>query len=218
VPRLIAHGAEGPAAWSAETLLPGQAPVRITAEIVAAAAAFCAVLPAADGPARAFDEAFSGLVARLPELEGGLRAVRERVAGVVAGLPSVVGHGDLWAGNLLTHDGRLTGVVDWDGWHPSALPGTDLMHLVASARAFAAHRTFAELLADPGWTANGTLSPGARAYWRALDVEPSPPVLEAVAVGWWAAQTHSRLAREPGDAVDPHWVRRNVEPVLARFG
>jgi hypothetical protein len=43
-------------------------------------------------------------------------------------------------------------------------------------------------------------------------------VLEAVAVAWWAAQTQSRLDREPRDAADPQWVRRNVEPVLARFG
>ena len=47
-------------------------------------------------------------------------------------------HGDLWSGNLLVAGRRLTGVLDWDAWHPAAVPGTDLLHLVATEQA---HRT-----------------------------------------------------------------------------
>jgi hypothetical protein len=218
VPRLVGQGAEGPAAWSAETLLPGRVPVHVTLDIVERVAAFCATLPRGDGPAGAFGEAFSGMCERMPQLAERLRAVQARVAEVIGELPSVVGHGDLWRGNLLVDRGRLTGVVDWDAWHPSAVPGTDLLHLVYSARAFATHRTFAELLADPDWNPSGALSEGSRAYWAAIGVEPSRRVREAVAVAWWAAQTHSRLDREPDDAADPAWLGRNVEPVLTRFG
>jgi hypothetical protein len=216
VPGLLGHGREGEAAWSTERLLPGHPPSELTSAVVGAAAAFCAALPQSREPPRAFAEDIAGLAERLPRLAGDLRAVERAAGGPLAGLPSVLGHGDLWLSNLLFEHGRLTGVVDWDAWHPSAVPGTDLLHLVAAARAFAAFKTFAELLADRPWQDNLFAAAG-RDYWPALGVAPGDEELEAVAVAWWAAQTHSRLRRQPTDAADPLWVSRNVEPVLRQF-
>jgi aminoglycoside phosphotransferase (APT) family kinase protein len=125
----------------------------------------------------------------------------------------VLGHGDLWSENLLVSDGRLTGVVDWDGWHPSAVPGVDLLHLVGIARVFAARRTIAGLVADGAWR-DASLARPMAAYWRALDVEPTDALLEVVALAWWAARLDRELARAPRDAEQPDWLRRHVTPVL----
>jgi aminoglycoside phosphotransferase (APT) family kinase protein len=125
----------------------------------------------------------------------------------------VLAHGDLWASNLLLRRGRLTGVVDWDAWHPSAVPGIDLLQLVAVARSREQNRTLAELLPERPW-GDPLFAGGSAAYWRAFGIDPVEEVLAAVGVAWWAAQTHSRLRRQPADAGNPEWVRRNVVPVL----
>jgi hypothetical protein len=213
VPGLVARGREGEAAWSTERLLPGRPPGDLTPAVVRAAAAFCAGLPRTGEAPRAFAEDIAGLADRLPAHADGLRAVERAAGGAIAELPSILGHGDLWLSNLLFEGGRLTGVVDWDAWHPAAVPGTDLMHLVAAARAFATFKTFAELVGERPWEDELFVAAG-RDYWPALGVAPGREQLEAVAIAWWAGQTHSRLRRQPTDADDREWVRRNVEPVL----
>ena len=40
--------------------------------------------------------------------------------------PRTAVHGDFWMGNLLTHEGKLTGVVDWERFEPAGSPGRDL--------------------------------------------------------------------------------------------
>jgi hypothetical protein len=213
VPRLLARGTDGLAAWTTESLLPGRPPTRISASLIRAAAEFCVALPRSAEPARGLGEHLDALAERMPSFAGPLEELRARTAPVVAALPSVLGHGDLWGGNLLVDGGRLTGVVDWDAWHPSAVPGTDLLHLVAVARSREEGRTFGELLPDRPWRDRLFAEPIA-GYWRALGIAPTEEVLAAVGVAWWAAQTHSRLRRQPGDAADPAWLRRNVAPVI----
>lgn len=49
---------------------------------------------------------------RVDELRSRLADSRRRLADI--SLPRSAVHGDLWCGNLLVHDGALTGVVDWE--------------------------------------------------------------------------------------------------------
>jgi aminoglycoside phosphotransferase (APT) family kinase protein len=132
---------------------------------------------------------------------------------VVATLPSVLRHGDLWLGNLLVERGALSGVVDWDAWHPASLPGTDLLHLVASSRAFATRRSFGELMAERPWE-DALFARAADRYWRGLGIDPACEVLEAVGAAWWAATTRANVQRHPGTAHDPRWLARSVDTLL----
>jgi hypothetical protein len=213
VPRLLGQGTEGLAAWTLESLLPGRPPTRVTPALVETTAAFCAALPRRAEPPAALAEHLGAMAAAMPDLAGPLEELRSRAAPVVARLPAVLAHGDLWDSNLLVDGGGLTGVVDWDAWHPSGVPGADLLHLVAVARSRAEGRTFAELMPHRPWRDPLFAAPMS-AYWRALGVEPSEDVLHAVGVAWWAAQTRSRLHRQPADAHDAEWRARNVAPAL----
>jgi hypothetical protein len=125
-------------------------------------------------------------------------------------------HGDLWAGNLLVERGVLRGVVDWDAWHPAAVPGTDLLHLLAMQEAVRRGRSLGELWRERPWewAAFRQLTGG---YWRALGLAPNRDVREAVAWAWWANQVACSLARLPELAMDEQWLRRNVEVVLTAF-
>lgn len=212
VPLLIGRGQAGAAAWTTESLLPGRAPAAVSASLVASVASFCLALPRSERPPSALGEQLAELARRLPSLAEPLAHLQARTDPVVRALPSVLGHGDLWRDNVLVHAGRLSGIVDWDAWHPSAVPGTDLMHFVSSARAFATQRSFAELLPERPWEDELFARPAER-YWRELGIEPSPEVLEAVALAWWAGQALSDLTRNPRHADDAEWLRRNVEPV-----
>jgi Phosphotransferase enzyme family len=213
VPEPVGGGAAGPAAWTTEAQLPGTAPRRLSPELVAAVARFCTLLPRDTGAPASFDEDLDALAAWLPGFGPALDEVRDRAAPVLARLPAVLGHGDLWAANLLVADGRLRGVVDWDGWHPSSVPGVDLLHLVGIARAFAGHQTIAQVVREQPWR-DPLLARAAGPYWATLDVDPTPDVLEVVTLAWWAARLHRELSRAPEDAGQAAWLRRHVVPVL----
>jgi Phosphotransferase enzyme family len=213
VPEPVGGGSAGPATWATESQLPGTRPRRLSPELVTAVARFCALLPRGVGPPASFGEDLDALATWLPAFEPALDEVRDRAAPVLARLPAVLGHGDLWAANLLVADGRLRGVVDWDGWHPSSVPGVDLLHLVGIARAFAGHGTIGEVVREQPWR-DPLLARAAASYWAALEVEPSPEVLEVVALAWWAARLHRELSRAPDDARHAAWLRRHVVPVL----
>jgi len=55
---------------------------------------------------------------------GELPALRARLRTHEAPVTAV--HGDFWMGNLLTHNGKLLGVVDWERFEPAGSPGRDL--------------------------------------------------------------------------------------------
>ena len=149
----------------------------------------------------------------LPGLVDGLTRVEDTLAAGLPALPGVTGHGDLWAGNLLVEGSTLSGVVDWDACHDGAVPGTDVLHAVATADRMRHHRSLgAELLARP-WREVPTADVLARAWSRAgLDLSPARQDL--VGLAWWARQVSTAVARAPGLAADRHWVRQNVEAVL----
>lgn len=203
VPRSLGGGSVGDAFWSAETLLPGSRPRRVTDEMWSACVDLCAsfpAAPAAEAP-RADLEAISATLGIDLDVTGPLARLE--------GLGGAARHGDLWRPNLLTQDGRLTGVVDWDAWHPAAAPGVDLLNLFATER----H--------GPGiggawrrepWRSHDFAAATAR-YWKARGLAPAPADLDSIAVAWWAGQVAATLRRLPHLAEDRAWLNANVLPV-----
>lgn len=65
-------------------------------------------------------------------------------------------HGDFWTGNVLTVDGAVTGIIDWDLAADDELPSHDLLNLLIHARWTAERRELAdvvlELLREPDWS------------------------------------------------------------------
>jgi hypothetical protein len=130
VPVVDRVGRTGDVSWSAESLMPGDTPRGLTPKLFTEVASFALSLPRGAGPPTAFGEDVRALAARLPRHAVALHELFERHDARLSQLPSVLRHGDLWTGNLLVERGRLSGVVDWDAWHPAAVPGTDLLHIV----------------------------------------------------------------------------------------
>jgi hypothetical protein len=126
-------------------------------------------------------------------------------------------HGDLWAGNVLAKDGRLTGVLDWDAWHPAGVPGADLLHYVAAGIALSSSLSLAELLLERPWRAR-PFREVAPLLWQALGIDADEQVLQVVGVAWWAGQMAQDLVRNPVNADDEDWVARNVEPLMGAPG
>lgn len=213
VPEVLGQGHDESASWTAESRLLGRPARALSENLLHAAVDFCLRLPRSSRPPLAFAEDIASLSSKLPWFAEALRALEARTAPVLASLPSVLRHGDLWRGNLLVDGGRLTGVVDWDAWRPEAVPGTDLLHLVASARALATRRGLAEVLAERPWE-HPSFARAVAPYWAELEIEPESEVLAAIGVAWWAAQSAANLDRHPATRTNAEWVAGNVEPLL----
>lgn len=199
VPRLIASG-DG---WTAETVRPGSRPRRVTPEGWRACVDLCAGFPRTAAPEapRSDMDAIDRMV---PDV-----GAREALEPLEA-LGGIARHGDLWRPNLLTKAGSLTGVVDWDAWHPAAAPGTDLLNLYASER----HGPrIGAAWAERPWRSEG-FAEATRAYWDALELSPTAEQLDAVAVAWWAGQVAASLRRLPHRAHDGAWLEANVFRVV----
>lgn len=202
VPRSLGSGSVGEASWSAETLLAGSRPRRVTNEIWDACVDLCASLPAAGRP-EAPRADLDAMAATGIDVDA-----REPLARLDA-LGGAARHGDLWRPNLLALNGRLTGVVDWDAWHPAAAPGVDLLNLFATERH--GPGTGAAWRRKP-WRSR-EFAAATNAYWKARGLTPEPADLDAIAVAWWAGQVAATLRRLPHLAEDRAWLDANVLPV-----
>jgi aminoglycoside phosphotransferase (APT) family kinase protein len=78
------------------------------------------------------DDSIEGNLARLREID--LRLRRNTV-------PRTAVHGDLWFGNLLVSDGRISGVVDWEEGALSGQPVRDLVRFANMYALYLDHRT-----------------------------------------------------------------------------
>jgi len=170
----------------------------MTPEIGVQATSFCASLPRSETAPTSIGHDFAVLAETFPGHAEQLSLLTDRVAAQVSGLPAVARHGDLWSGNLLVAGRRLTGVLDWDAWHPAAVPGTDLLHLVATEEAHRTHRSLGSVWMDRPWLGEVYRRLGQE-YWRSLRVRPRPEELEAVGIAWWA----STLSFSPGVPAGP---------------
>jgi phosphotransferase family enzyme len=217
VPRPLGGGTTAGAAWSAESVMTGTHVQALTADLVEQVTAFLAVLPVGTGPRQAIDDHLEEVALFFPEHAAELKAVAEAAARWSAGLRPVLIHGDLWLNNLFTVDGQLTAVFDWDTWHPSGLPGTDLLTLLAAEARTRERRDIGPLLIEDYWRSEEVVD-ALTTYFRSRTwAFPDPAGLAAIATGWWASRMASSLHRALRQIDDPAWVQRNLVDALPRF-
>ena len=213
VPRLGGRGVTDGISWMTESVLTGVRPPRVGPALWEQAIAFCAHLPLTGGPPRAPRDELAVVGGSFPRHADVIDGVRARIAPVVETLPATVRHGDFWGGNLLVRRQELTGVIDWGAWHPAGAPGTDLLHLFASERKRRSRGELGSLWLGRIW-ADEAFSALTRPYWRNLGIDPTPEVLDAIAVSWWAAWVAQSVTRHPGRAHQAKWVEGNVDCVV----
>lgn len=212
VPDLHGLGVHADVSWTLESVLQGARPQRLQPQLVDAVARFCLALPHSDGSSMSFDDDLAAIGVVWPQSTSSLERWAARYRPPLAALPSVLRHGDLWAGNLLVDRGRLTGVVDWDHWHPRGVVGADLVHLLALDRAVRTDASFGALY-------EGLQREGLEVLDRHLEsagISPGVNTTEAVVAAWWAGAVAGTLTRLPHLADDLAWRAGAMDRVLAR--
>jgi hypothetical protein len=216
VPRLLGRGNSAGASWSLEGALPGRRPRGLTPRLLGEAARLCSVLPRAAEPPTSVRDDLETLATRFPDRGPALRRISGALTGVIGSLPTVVRHGDLWAGNLLVHGGRLSGVVDWDAWHPAGVPGADLLQLFGTELRIRAREELGSTWVRRPWRSGAFLRATAE-YWSALGLTPDGDVLDAIGVAWWATEVAGTVSRLPERGEDGEWVEANLDRVLTEL-
>jgi hypothetical protein len=211
VPRLLDHGVTSGVSWTVESLLSGRRPDALSDRLVREIRDVLATFPRGSGCPTALAEDLDAIARLAPTRADHVRALSSSLE--VQGLPSVLRHGDLWVGNLLTARGSLSGIVDWDAWHPRAVPGADLLELVASGERLRARRPLGTVWRERPWR-GAVFRRFADAYWGALGFRPTDADLETVGVAWWAAKVAGTLTRLPERGGDGPWLELIVDPVL----
>ncbi|MGH8930437.1 MAG: hypothetical protein ACRDZO_07335 [Egibacteraceae bacterium] len=213
-PRLLSAGETAGIAWTAESLMPGARPRRVSPSLARDAAIFCATLPATEGTPTAPAEDLETLAALLPDRAPTLRRITGDMRRALLPVPAVMRHGDLWAGNLLVEHGKLSGVVDWDAAHPLAMPGTDLLQLIATDRRRRRRLPLGTVWLQRPWRWP-QFTTATRHYWAHVGVRSTDDLGELLAIAWWAGEIAGTLRRLPHRATDDPWLSANVDPVIA---
>lgn len=213
-PGLVGHGATCGATWVLEERLPGAPPRSVDPAVLREVVEACAQLPSSAGPPTALADDLHLLGEHLPSRAEALHRVAEEVDGATTGVHGVLRHGDLWAGNLLVHRGRLTGLIDWDAAHPAGVPGADLLHLVADEERRRRGWSTGQMFTARPWRSEG-FRQATRSYWSAMGVPPTQDQLDLCGVAWWAGSVAGTLRRFPERAGSEPWVEGNVDRVLA---
>jgi hypothetical protein len=212
VPRLLGRGHTAGVSWTAESRLVGRRPRLLTPRLLAEVTRFCATLPSSAEPPTALLVDLERMATLLPDRAEAVRVLIERTASALSGKPSVLRHGDLWSGNLLCDGGALTGIIDWDAWHPRGVPGADLVQLLGTEHRIRRHLALGAAWRERPWRSVEEAS--WLAYWRALELKPSFEVLDLAGLAWWAAEVAGTLRRLPHRAADERWLAANVDLVL----
>ncbi len=217
VPRPLGGGITAGAAWATESVMVGQHVDTLTPALLDQITRFLAALPAGPVDRRAVDDQLAEVAEVFPEHAAAFERAAASAARWGASLPAVLVHGDMWLNNVFITDGQLSGVFDWDTWHPAGLPGTDLLNLLAADARTHQRRDIGELLAADYWRSPDVVD-ALRAYARARDLPaPDDAGLAAIAIGWWASRVAGSLHRAHRSIDDPAWVRRNVDLALDRI-
>ncbi len=217
VPRPLDSGTTGGAAWATETVLAGEHVHALTPELLEQIVRFLAGLPSGPPDRRATDDQLAEVAVVFPEHAAALRSAASAAARWGTGLPTVLLHGDMWLNNIFVEDGQLSGVFDWDTWHPAGLPGTDLLNFLAAEVRTEQRRDVGELLVDDIWRSSDVID-ALRVYFglRALPF-PDQAGIAAIAVGWWSSRVAGSLYRGGRPTEDPGWVERNLVTALDKI-
>jgi aminoglycoside phosphotransferase (APT) family kinase protein len=174
-------------------------------------------LPAGPDGTRAIDDHLAAVADFFPEHAAELRDAAVAATAWGAALPPVLVHGDMWLNNLFVTDGRLSGVFDWDTWHPAGCPGTDLLNLLAAETRTQQRRDIGPLLVDDYWRSTEVVE-SLRPYFEQRRLPyPDAAGLAAIGVGWWASRMYASLHRARREIDDAAWTRRNLVDPLARI-
>ena len=217
VPRILGEGQMGLTRWSFEMRLPGvPAPCSLEPSLVESCVEFLVALHGLGGDGgfdRGVEQAqILGCVLSLDERKR-LSELARRVDEALGEMPRGFAHGDFCANNLLTHEGRLAGVVDWEGTNSSCPPMLDLLHLLA-ARGADVYR-WGPAVTDyllPLMRRGGDAT--IRSYLERLDLDPDPPQLEALVAAYWLARASYQIGMYVERGRDQVWIERNVTLVL----
>ncbi|MGH2698541.1 MAG: phosphotransferase, partial [Actinomycetota bacterium] len=164
-PRRLGGGEVAGASWTSESMLSGARPRRITPPLVADLATFCSRLPRSGGPGTAPASDAGVIASALPDHASVVTPLGDEIAAVLQGFPGMMRHGDFWSGNVLGRSGRLSGVIDWDAWHPAAVAGTDLLHFLVVEQALRSQRGLGEFWGRRPWSSE-EFGAASALYWR----------------------------------------------------
>lgn len=220
IPQLLGHGGEGLAEWSFERLMPGRRPsLPFGPAFARDCVDFLVALHALPGGG----DLGAGLVAAAAEAArvcdtrdaGRLDALAHRLETELAHVSRGFGHGDFFAGNLLSDGGRLTAVLDWDAGGPGCPALLDLLHL---------HLTSVPYGLDHDWgpAVVERLLPFARRggdesvarYCAAVGLEPDPDLLRSLVLAYWLRYVAYQLRTHPSRQHEELWIEHNVCGVL----
>jgi hypothetical protein len=218
-PALLAEGRVGLARWTLEQRLPGRAaPHALDRSLLDECTEFAAALHgiAAGGDAPTAADQAETVVEVLPEEKArGLRALARRLDRDLAGLPRGFAHGDFCTSNLLVENGRLAGVIDWEGAGPARLPLLDLLHLrllcATRAGVYEWGGAVTRQLLPAG---NGPVASTVANALRDLGLSPSADEARALAAAYWLDRVSSQLGAYVERRRDRLWIERNVEQVV----
>ncbi|MGZ4407620.1 MAG: aminoglycoside phosphotransferase family protein [Gaiellaceae bacterium] len=224
VPEVVGEGTTGLARWTVETRLPGRpSPHVLTAGLIDQSVEFIVGLGGlhrgeSDGSALL---AAAEVVVRALGRDETTRVVplARHAAETLTGVPTVFGHGDFCSTNLLELDGRLSGVVDWEGGGTGVLPLLDLLHLLLL------HETQPDVYAW-GRAVSTHLVPIAERtgghvqdYLDRLELSFDESERQALAVSYWLTRIAHQLSSYASRAADPRWVEQCVHaPARALAG
>jgi aminoglycoside phosphotransferase (APT) family kinase protein len=222
LPRLLASGDAGRAAWAIEARLPGAIPPPpLGRSLIDDCVAFLVALHRA-GADSAEPVALTGAAEVVAGISGPgdadrVRALAERADAELAGLPRGTAHGDFWSGNLLARGNRLTGVVDWGAAGPGRLPVLDLLHLrVSELRELDGLMLGPALLRFARPTAPSA-DPALRAYLERLGLSFAERDWAGLVAAYWL-HALARELRDP-DRLGRHsahgWRAANLDRMLA---
>ena len=148
--------------------------------------------------------------------------LRDELHGAVLGraLRTSWVHGDFWLGNLLlSQDGSIGGIVDWDAASPDELALHDLMHLLLYTRRMATGQELGLIvrnqLRDAAWPDHELAlleRYGAGSHDGALSDRHALLL-------YWLRQVAAHARQQSGRGGPRYrlWERRNVRPVLAEL-
>ncbi len=220
VPWVLASGRCGLADWSLERRLRGSpATPSVTGRLLVDCVDFLVALHSArsaETPRSTLLEQVEIIVpaARREEARV-LQALAEQLEATLADVPRGFVHGDFFHGNLLTEDGRLVGVIDWDAAGPGRLPLIDLLHLRHATHAVA-ERDWGPRLVDEllPWAVAGG-DDIAQGYCERLGFSLDRRQLEAVVLAYWLDRLSSQLRSHAHRLAEPVWLARNISLVLS---
>jgi aminoglycoside phosphotransferase (APT) family kinase protein len=219
---ILAAGTVRGVRYALEPRLEGRAPRRLDAPLLAQCLDFLGALAAtptgltADATAQVADE----VAALAPHLDASRLTALERIGTALAarlrGIPLVWVHGDFWLGNLLVHEGRLVGVIDWDAGTQYGFPLADALQLIAMGDRRMRRKPHGRRCVDHLWPlARAGGDARLRECCACTGVPADGATLDALAVAFWLSRVARDVRTFADRATRPTWIADNVHDPLA---